>query len=107
MASRTVVVAATTSGPMPSPGSSTMWLAMSLSRHLGGHGTAALAGGLVGLDRVLLLQREADVVQSVDQAMVDVPVQVEGDLVAVEAHDLVGQVDLALAVAHDRRDDVG
>src|SRR3954454_6431151 len=106
MASRTVVVASTTSGPMPSPGRRTMWWAMRLGRHLGGDGTAALARGLVGGDRVLLLQRQPDVVQAVDQAVMDVAVQVEGDLLAVEAHDLVGQVDLAFAVTHDRRDDL-
>src|SRR3954452_24744289 len=75
-ASRTSTAAAVTSGPMPSPGRVTIFFAMPRSERRG-HRPAPLAVALIGCDRILLLQRQADLVEAVEEAVLRVGVDVE------------------------------
>ena len=71
-------------------------------------GPRALAVALVGVDRLVLLQRQRDVVEAVEQAVLDLGVDLEACAVpARPAHLLRGEVDLRLAGVGDRRDVLG
>src|SRR5687768_16600373 len=94
-------VAASTSGPMPSPGSVTIFIAPTTLER-GGDRAGALAVALVGVDRVRLLERERDVVEPVEQAVADVVVELERHSAAVEAHLARLEVDLRRAGLHQR-----
>src|SRR4051795_10364526 len=67
-----------------------------------GHGTAALAVALVGVDRLALLQAEGDVVEAVEQTVLDVGVDVEAGGAPRPTDLLLGEVDLSLLGLGDR-----
>src|ERR1700685_3130828 len=93
------------SGPMPSPGRVMIrWLtardATRCRSQRGGHRYRRgprLALALVVGDRCVLLQRQRDVVEPAEQAVADLVVDREGNLLAGEAHLLGLEVDLARA----------
>src|SRR5205823_1782263 len=84
-----------TSGPMPSPASArTLRLAAISARLLPQPRGLGAALGLVGIDVGLLLQGEADAIESLDEAALAEGIDLEGDLGAVGTHDhLIRQID--------------
>src|ERR1700683_4666109 len=83
-----------------------MWLrpnrARACSSERGGNRPGSLAVSLVGGDRVLLSERQRDVVEAVQQPVLDLRVDLEVRATARPADLLGGEVDLRLAGVCDR-----
>src|SRR5215217_463528 len=97
------------SGPMPSPGSRTRRGVTYSDTALAGRAsqrgrdrTAALALGLVAVDRVLLLERHADVVEALEQPVPQLRVDLEPGLSPAPRDLLGGQLDRGVAGLHHR-----
>src|SRR5271170_2557132 len=95
------------SGPMPSPGRVTMRnaTARDASRpgsQRGRHRSAALEVTLVVRDRVVLLERQRDVVEAAEKAVADLVINLDRRLTAGEANLLLAQVDLSVTGACER-----
>src|SRR5665213_3755512 len=101
-----------TSGPMPSPGRTRSFRFAAMMRS--GPGLAGAALRLEGGDRALLLQRDADIVESVQQAMLAEGIDVEmnggavrpGDLLLLEIDGQAG-IGALLRVLHEERHRLG